>query len=295
MTRTAEEQQQLVAFINQTLQASLPDRSGAEWITNKLQQVAHEGTAQQFVMAFSMAPRKVPTHALALSTHANTQFNQWYPGFDASKWTYDQLCRVALMAHLPPTTNQPILDQLFGMADLREQVSLYSGLYLLPNANTFAYRAAEGVRTNMADVFDAIALNNPYPAAFLNEGAWNQLVLKAIFMERPVYRIHRLDERCNTTLANIAIDYAHERWSAGRTVTPELWRLVVPFVNERILADLQKAAIAGDRLSQQAAARAMLESNHYKAQAYAKAQGWQIDKLPSWAAIGHIKAHGSSN
>ncbi len=293
--RTAEQQQQLVEFIQTTLQAALPTDKAKNWLASKLQQVAQANDSKAFFMAFSMAPRKVPTTPLDLSTYANNQLNQWHPGFDASKWTYDQLCRVALMLQLPQSQNQAYLDRLFGMADLRELVSLYSGLYLLPNAGSFANRAAEGVRTNMADVFDAIALNNPYPAQYLDEGAWNQMVLKAIFMERPVYRIYHLEQRRNATLAKAAADYAHERWAAGRAVTPELWRLVVPFIDEALLQDLQQAAQKGTPIEQQAAARAAIESNHPPAHNWAKAQGWQLNTIPSWAAIGHIKAHAHTN
>jgi hypothetical protein len=113
----------------------------------------------------------------------------------------------------------------------------------------------------MTAVFQAIALHNPYPARQFDEAAWNQLVLKAIFVDCPLHPIYGLDERVNSTLARILIDYVHERWAAKRRVTPELWRLVAPFITTLTLNDLETALSRGDRIQQDAVALACSKSN----------------------------------
>ena len=59
-------------------------------------------------------------------------------------------------------------------------------------------------------------------AAHFPDLNFNQLVMKAIFIEAPVARIEGLAARRNADLARMARDYASERRAASRTVPPEL-------------------------------------------------------------------------
>ena len=141
------------------------------------------------------------------------------------------------------------LDQLCATADVDELVAFYLGLAVYPDPPRHRLRAAEGLRTNMSVVFESVAHRNPYPAEQLSEEAWNQMVLKALFIGSPLHPIVGLDRRANSVLARMLCDYAHERWAAGRPVSPELWRCVGPFASGPLLADL-------GRVLERAAARA---------------------------------------
>jgi len=66
------------------------------------------------------------------------------------------------------------------------------------------------------------------------------MILKAVFMKRPLYRIYEPDERANPELARMLVDFAHERWAAKRPVSPELWRFVGTFLNEEYITDIKK-------------------------------------------------------
>jgi hypothetical protein len=160
----------------------------------------------------------------------------------------------------------------------------------MPFSEDLLPRAIDGCRTNMTVIFDAIALNNPFPANYFPEANWNQMVLKAVFMQRPLYRIQKLEERRNLPLANIASDFAHERWAAGRPVMAEIWRLVVPFLDEKFLLDLNKAIASDDLLQIKAAVLACTESDFAPAKELAKAypeilKGIESDAV-SWEKIG---------
>ncbi|MHC4925650.1 MAG: EboA domain-containing protein, partial [Planctomycetota bacterium] len=67
---------------------------------------------------------------------------------------------------------------------------------------------------------------NPVPSEVLDEAAWNQMVLKALFVEVPLAPITGLDERYNDDLAQMLTDFAAERSAAGRPVPGDLTALV---------------------------------------------------------------------
>jgi hypothetical protein len=185
---------------------------------------------------------------------------------------------------------QAILQQLFETGDMYEQQALYAALPLFPNAEGLLPRAIEGCRTNMSLIFDAITLQNPYPARFFPEANWNQLVLKAIFMQRPLYLIQDLDRRRNAALAAMATDFSHERWAAGRAVMPEVWRLLVPFMGPQYLDDLKKVLAATDATEQKAGALAAYQCSYAPAQelltAYPLLQEACATATYSWEDLG---------
>ena len=100
-----------------------------------------------------------------------------------------------------------------------------------------------------------------------DDGAWNQMVLKALFVDSRLDPIQGLDERANPALAVIMVDYAHERWAAGRKVSPELWRCVGPFALGEILPDLERVLAGGDARERRAAVLALSASPAAEAKA----------------------------
>ena len=65
---------------------------------------------------------------------------------------------------------------------MSELAAFYRGLPLYPDPPRYLARATEGLRTNMKNVFESIAHRNPYPSEQFPEAAWNQMVLKALFV-----------------------------------------------------------------------------------------------------------------
>ncbi|MEO0731561.1 MAG: EboA domain-containing protein [Bacteroidota bacterium] len=227
--------------------------NGLPWLDKKLTKLADDGKPRDFYLAFSACSRFVPQEVVTVTDPA---VEDRYPNFSAAEWTQDELARILLMTALPLETNVQILDDLFATADYRETIALYKGLFWLENAAEFVPRAREGLRTNMTGVFDALALDNPYPHTYLPEEAWNQMALKAMFMGRPMYRIYRIEDRLNAQLAEIFLDFAEERTSAHRKVSPELWRFTSGFPSERLQKALVKIMTEGDELERLAATKA---------------------------------------
>ncbi|MDZ8237480.1 MAG: EboA family metabolite traffic protein [Nostoc sp. ChiQUE01a] len=246
-------------------------QTGIAWLEQKQVQIASGAAERVFFTAFSAVPRYLGKQNLQLTSQDLEAAEEAIPGWNPGNWSVDQAGRTLLLLALPYDDAEgyvrvsfgeaaPTLDKVFSSADMGELVALYQSLPLLPHPELHRHRAAEGIRSNMSNVFQAIALRNPYPANYLDNAAWNQMVLKAVFVGSPLHLIWGLDRRANPELAKMLTDYAHERWAAKRSVTPELWRPVGKFADSAIIADLEKVLINGDIAEQQAAALACAES-----------------------------------
>ncbi|WP_009631713.1 EboA family metabolite traffic protein [Synechocystis sp. PCC 7509] len=202
---------------------------GLAWLDSKCQPIVDGAALRVFFTAFSAVPRYVGKEKLSLTMEqlqsAQKVRSHWHPQF----WTSDGAARILLLLALPHNDAAEylkVLEQLFTTADMGELVALYQALPLLPYPEQYRFRATEGVRSNMIPVFNAIALYNPYPQDYFDELAWNQMVLKALFVGSPLRDIQGLELRANPTLGQMLTDYANERLAANRTVSPELWQLV---------------------------------------------------------------------
>jgi hypothetical protein len=115
-----------------------------------------------------------------------------------------------------------IATEGFRKGDNAERVSLLRSLPLLPHPERFVELAVEACRTHVLDVFAAIACENPYPARHFPELNFNQLVIKALFLELSLERVLGWRGRANSELRRIAADYEAERRAAGRPVPADI-------------------------------------------------------------------------
>lgn len=231
----------------------------AAWLDEALASLADDSSDRQFFKLFSFVTRKIGKDDLPLGEDDLKSADAARPGWDPRLWSTDQAARVLLLlrSETDPAKFFTRAEQLFITSDVGEAVALYRGLPLYPGQKQFAARGAEGIRTNMKGIFEAVAHRNPFAKEQFDENAWNQMVLKALFIESPLWPIQGLDERANPTLARMLVDYAHERWAAHRSVSPELWRCVGPYADDTALDDLAKVLAKGSEKEQQAAALAL--------------------------------------
>ena len=220
------------------------------------------GSESDLYRSISLVTRKIGKADLELSPNELKQAAAAREGWDPSDWSLDQAARVSLL--LVSGTDGEVflrrLDQLCNTADIGELVAFYRGLPLYPDQPSYVLRAAEGIRTSMKAVFEAVAHRNPYPAEQLAEPAWNQMVLKTLFIGSTLHPVIGLDRRANPSLARMLCDYAHERWSAGRPVSHELWRCVGPHARGEMLRDLARVLEKGTEPERTAAALALASS-----------------------------------
>ncbi|GAA5521022.1 EboA domain-containing protein [Aliifodinibius salicampi] len=240
------------------------DEEAMEWIKSTSDKLIDGAEDWVFYSSFSAVPRHTGKENLSLSTKEKAKAKELRTGWSPSHWSIDDLGRTLLTLSIAEEQKDVFFEKLektFISSDIGEGIALYQSLPLLPHPNDLTDRAAEGLRTNITSIFNAVAHRNPYPADYLDDDAWNQMVLKALFVETPLYPIQNIDSRANKKLAEMLVDYAHERWAADRDVSPELWRSVGPFADEKIVKnDLKKVLQNSSKLHQQAALLALSDS-----------------------------------
>ena len=235
--------------------ACATDAAGTAWFRDAIDKVVHAESDRALGTAIGLAPRKLGRADLALTPADAARAAALRPGFDPRDWSVDQFARVALMAASHDGDDAAFaarFDAFCATAEVNELIALCRGLPVYPGPRLLEPRAREAVRSGVKPVFEAVAHRNPYPREMFAEDPWNHLVVKALFIGSSLWPIQGLDERANPQLARMLVDFAHERWAASRSVSPELWRCVAPHADAQGIAALRRAFDAGgdkDRLA----------------------------------------------
>ena len=144
----------------------------------------------------------------------------------AAGWSIDRVARTALLRQVlvavPADEQAGFVRQVYLRGDYKEQRAVLASLSFLPGPERYLDLAIDACRTNVLDVFEGIACENAYPAAHFPEANFNQMVLKAIFMEVSVARVAGLAQRATAELTRMATDFGAERRAAGRTVPDDV-------------------------------------------------------------------------
>jgi hypothetical protein len=232
------------------------------WFNAKRTDLAAESSPRAFASVFGSVARRMGRGDLVLDPSDLAAAANARPRWRAAGLTLDQAARIVLLVDAGGTAGS-FAERLKGLAasaDLGELVAIYKGLPLYSYPDTLVPLATDGLRTAMRTVFEAVAHHNPFPSENFPQSAWNQMVLKTLFIDSVLHPIVGLDERWNDELAGMLVNYAHERWAAHRPVTPELWRGVGPFADAAAIADLARVLVEGDPMEQKAAALALTAS-----------------------------------
>lgn len=177
--------------------------------------------------AYARAPLRVGRGPLNLTAEQLRELQTAFPGVGFERWTRDDAARALLLIghRQEGSTGQAFVTaalECFEQGDAREQQSWLRAIALWPEANAFLPHAIDACRTNIVPVFEALACENPYPAAYFPELNFNQMVLKAMFNNIALSRIVSLGARRNAELTRMARDYAAERTAAGRSVPADI-------------------------------------------------------------------------
>jgi hypothetical protein len=215
------------AILNHALRASLPAED-LQWI-DTVYAAAVTAPVSEVLRAYTAAAR-VGAAPLAVSGAQRAQLDAAVPGLDFSNWTQTDTARAVLLldraAALGAEACAAAATACYEQGDAAEQRSWLRAIALLPSPSQFTPLAIDACRTNIQPVFQAIACENPFPAAHFPERNFNQMVLKALFNNVALSRIVGLRDRLNSELARMAGDYAAERRAAGRSVPADIGQVL---------------------------------------------------------------------
>ncbi|SHE87472.1 hypothetical protein SAMN02745148_01288 [Modicisalibacter ilicicola DSM 19980] len=232
-----------------------------KWLETRLEALAAGAPESELHTVLGLAPRRLGKADLILIAEDLRQAEEALPGWRPDGWSIDGAARVlALATFRGERSFAETFKDLRRTADARELVALYRGLPLYPEPRSLAFEVGEGLRSNMIAVFEAIAHHNPYPSMHFDEHRWNHMILKALFVDSALADIVGLDERANPELGRQLLDHIHERWAAGREVSPEVWRCIGPCAIEVDAMEAFERALAGKSTERAAAALALVSN-----------------------------------
>ena len=227
----------MIDYLTEILRARSSSR-GWNWFQAACRSTEVPVDLNRLLGNYAGASLRLGKRALNLEPEETRRWSPLRPDLPLDHWGLDELGRAILLlkiAHLPPDEYFETALECYQQGDSREQQSWLRGLNLLPDRGRFLDAAVDACRTNIVPLLEAIACENPYPAAHFPELNFNQMVLKSLFNAISMERILGLESRFNPELSRMADDYASEREAAGRDVPPDIWWVVAPRITpERI-------------------------------------------------------------
>jgi hypothetical protein len=196
------------------LWSALEERAAPEglaWLREAAEQVARDPAAVR--TRFPMVGRKVGREPLRASDDPD----------DVHAWTIDDAARTLLLDALGDHAEQE-LEDLYRYGDAAERRGLLRALPYLPLADRALGLVDDAIRTNDTRII-AAALG-PYATAHLDDAAYDQAVLKCVFVGVPIAPLHGLPARVTPDGARMLAAFVHERVAAGRDVPGEVWSVI---------------------------------------------------------------------
>ena len=238
------------------------------WLQERVVVITAQNEPLQLQLSFAAISRKIEKKTVKIYPEQEKVIFNLVSGFCIKGWSMHRLCRAYILLNLDRAHKEQYcttIESLFVNAEMNERADLFAALTILAFPEHWVKICVEGIRSNMGVVQEAIMYNNPFPAKYLEEAAWNQLVLKAFFTEKNINLITGIDQRANAPLASTLIDYAMERRAANRSVNIQLWRLVAKFIDDSNFEIIKGLLTSEDEDTRLAAVLACSESNYLPA------------------------------
>ena len=190
------------------------------WLDATIERQRSAIDERQLAIALGLVGRKVGRTELALIpddlAKAQRVRGRWQP----ETWSADEAARAAILLATYRGDEAAFagrVDRLCATAEITEHIAYLKGFAVFPAPRALHDRAREGVRSSSRPVFEAIACRNPYPSDHFDDAAWNQMVVKCVFVGAPIETISGLHARRNPGGVQMLRDLVSERHAAGRS------------------------------------------------------------------------------
>ena len=184
---------------------------GLEWLREMSAAVAADPTALR--SRFPMVGRKVGREPLDPAADAA----------DVHAWTIDDAARTLLLIAAGAGAEGE-LAELYRYGDAAERRGILRALPYLELEDRGLYLVDDAVRTN--DTRLIAAALGPYATEHLPDAAYDQAVLKCVFVGVPVTGLDGIPARVTPDGARMLGAFVHERVAAGRDVPAEVWTVI---------------------------------------------------------------------
>lgn len=215
-----------------------------------------ENMLDELVSDIARARRRVGRQILGEHlTHLETSIGD----LPVAHWKVGDAARVVLLLSALEINNVPdsLVNSVFKLGSDAEQAAIVSGLSLYADDDRYLNISLEAGRTNSLELFQAVTNNTPYPAQYYDQQAFNQLVLKSLFVGVNIFNIQNLNMRINEELSRMCEDYYDERVAADRSVPADIWLALAPYASSRGEDLLKTALVNSDSEHRYYAALAM--------------------------------------
>jgi len=239
----AEAIPQAIALLGGWLKSRLAAEA-FQWFETELNALQAKPEQARWFKALGLTPRKLGKADLQPTAAEQQAASQLRHGLDPTDWSVDQTARICFTLAFHQADDASFAHQvslLVDTSEINELLAIFRGFALFPHPQALEPKAREAIRSTMRPVYEAMAHRNPYPLEFFDEAAWNQMIVKAFFLDSSIWQIQGVDERYNLDLSIVLIKLVQERWAADRFIAPEIWRCAVPCANAEGVAVILQA------------------------------------------------------
>ncbi len=205
-------------------------REKRAWLGNTLAVCRSLFQQNDFLDSFSTAGRRLGRLPLSLVAEEESKLARHGIRCPLGGWGIDELGRSLLLLNASLRLSEcefvRLVETCYRRGEGRERQAVLRALSFLPKPESLLPIALDACRSDIRPLFEAIACENPYPAACFPELNFNQMVLKALFTGIGLHRILDLDRRITPELIRMAEDYASERRAAGRPISADIGLLI---------------------------------------------------------------------